>query len=195
MMMDAGVDFFTADYLPHLAQGDLIMFEEQISTPSHLFQGKNDAGALLYPSDSEFDDDDFQARFKSMKAINGHSLVLADENLDVYQWFIAMRSALLDSYASRFDTDHGCLFRSLVLTYVNDDVTSELNMTSFKTKECLITWTKYCERFMMFLGKTHFVLKSHTIVLITHLYPLYSCERAQSHSRRLPRYCPIAMVG
>ena len=180
MLMETGVDFFTADYLPHLTQGDLILFEKQISTPSHLFQGENDVMTLPYSSDAEFDDDDFASRFNSMKSINGHSLVLADENLDVYQWFIAMRSALLDSYTARFDTDQGCLFRSLVLSYVNDDVKSELNVDLFKTKECLVTWTKYLERFMMFLGKTHFVLKHHIhmIVLITNLYLLHSCERA-----------------
>ena len=69
MLMETGVDFFTADYLPHLTQGDLILFEKQISTPSHLFQGENDVMTLPYSSDAEFDDDDFASRFNSMKSI------------------------------------------------------------------------------------------------------------------------------
>jgi hypothetical protein len=79
---------------------------------------------------------------------------LADENLDVYQWFIAMRSALLDSYVADFDADQRpFLFRHFVLSYVKDRDEPEPDKKIFKTKDSLITWTKYCERFMMFKGE------------------------------------------
>ena len=63
-----------------------------------------------------------------------------------------MRSALLDSYAADYDLDQGPFpFRHFVLSYVKD--TEKPDENSFKTKESLITWTKYCERFMMFKGE------------------------------------------
>lgn len=152
LLMDVGMDFFTADYFPYLKQEDIVEFEKQISTPPDLFCGKTDSSAnMSHLLEDDLNEDDYLARFNSIKIANGHSLVLADENLDVYQWLIAMRSALLDSYAAKYNADQGrSLFRHLVISYVTDE---EPDAEWFKSKESLILWSKYCERFMMFLGE------------------------------------------
>lgn len=158
LLMDAGVDFFTADYFPYLTGDDLVKFEKQISTPPDMFRGIDVAFI-----DAEEKDDDFPARFEGMKAMNGHSLILADENLDVYQWFISMRSAVLDSYAASFDTEQeSSLSSHLVLTYFKDKENSALDQMAFKTKESMVLWNKYCERYMMFLGENIYII--HEIV-------------------------------
>ncbi|KAL3805931.1 hypothetical protein HJC23_007892 [Cyclotella cryptica] len=150
MLIDAGCDFFTADYFPYICEKDLKAFEQRISSPLDSFRGKESAIESSHLIVDHLDDEDLSAMFDSIKASNGHSLVLADENLDVYQWFIALRSALLASYATDFNVQGPLLFRHFVLSYVKDRNVPETDKKFFNTKESLITWTKYCERFMMF---------------------------------------------
>lgn len=153
LLTDAGVDFYTADYLPYLTQVDMKKFEDQMSTPHDLFQGSTSISTPQF-SCIDLNDDDFSARFDSMKATNGHSLVSADDNLDLYQWFIAMRSALLDSYAGMPRADESrSLSKHLLLSYMQDRDGTDSDNNSFKTTESLILWTKYCERYMMFIGE------------------------------------------
>ena len=176
LLMDAGVDFFTVEYFPYLTNQDLIKFEMQIAAPLDLFHGIDNVITSSYKFDDDLNEDDYPARFECMKATNGHSLVLADENLDIYHWFISMRSALLDSYAARYDADEGhSLFQHLVLSFVKDKEGLEPNgkTSSFKTKESLIMWAKYCERFMMFLGKINSRSLLHAI-FVTCMYVLTS---------------------
>ena len=165
LLTDAGVDFYTADYLPYLTQVDLKKFEDQVSTPHELFQGSTNTIAP-HLSCIDLNDDDFSARFDSMKATNGHSLVSADENLDLYQWFIAMRSALLDSYDARSGiNESGSLSNHLLLSYVHNKEGADLDNSSSKTNASLIVWTKYCERYMMFIGEPNFLVHREIIYL------------------------------
>jgi hypothetical protein len=192
MLVDAGLDFVTTDYFPRITEDCIKDFEKQIATPPDLFKGNeslNVANGLI--DDDMNDDDDFVAKYEGMKASNGHCLVTADENLDVYQWFIAMRSALLDSYAIKFDADKGySLFHHLVLSYVKDDdwtsnTTVGHTTNPFKTKESLMLWTKYCERFFMFVGKDFKAFQRHssfcTVALISLVIMNLSAVKGHCH--------------
>ncbi|KAL3794050.1 hypothetical protein HJC23_008938 [Cyclotella cryptica] len=145
MLVNIGLDFFVGDSLTQITQHQLNGFENLNSTPSYFSSSE---GSVV-PGDGH--QNGVVASFENLKVSNGHSLLLADENPHEYQWFITMRSALIDYYALKLQTVPECYANHhFVLSHIIDRDGPIPSDKPFKTKEAFVLWGKYCERFLMF---------------------------------------------
>lgn len=182
MLMDAGVDFFTGECLPDavdplIQKGFKEDFERLTSSPVETFpvvkKGAGSAGiqpsatltSPLSTGDNYWNNNECRAKFELLKARNGHSIVLASDDTDVYWWFVERRGkALLSELElSGMETDEASESNELcshsILRYItsqrhhDDDVEVEGDCSIFEDSKSMFAWLHYCERLMMFKGK------------------------------------------
>jgi hypothetical protein len=87
MLMEAGIDFFTGECLP--GEHDFQEFDILTASPVETFPVHERVTNLnVFSFDSYWNNHECLEKFEKLKAINGHSLVLASDDEDVYLWFM-----------------------------------------------------------------------------------------------------------
>ncbi len=174
MLIDIGVDLFTGECLPGTTSLNQVkQFDLLTSSPAEKFPADNNKAEMGAPQCREFsshDDeywtnDDFLADFEKFKAKNGHSLVLASDDKDLYLWFVEKRGKALLSeigsteFSSGFKSNANGLYSHSILQYItthsesDDDSIVNGPEKTVEVDQPMFLWLHYCERLMMFKGK------------------------------------------
>jgi len=170
MLMEAGVDFFTGECLPGTAdhtQRDFEEFEMLTSSPVDTFPARDcftnnhTICGWNFQYDNYWNNYDCRARFEQMKAMNGHSLVLASDDSDVYWWFVEKRGKMLLTELNHLEPSSRAFvpnrFHShSILNFMNSQ--PQLDATGsdedrIKVDRSMFLWLHYCERLMMFKAR------------------------------------------
>ena len=209
MLMDAGVDFFTGECLPTgvlplLARKMPMATNESVLTDPKQFQRLTLSPVDTFPpansiggsdatnaetnhrlNDNYWNHQDCLARFEQFKVETGRSLILANEDIEVYRWFVEKRgNDLLSEINSNYFSDKGGyesngLYSQSILRYITtqkqdteDDGMGLNGMETIETvDQSMFLWLHYYERLMIFKGKKPSFLAS-TFILFDQLVSL-----------------------
>jgi len=179
MLVDAGLDFFTGECLPGTAsmrKHDLKQFQLLTSAPAESFptSSRRSVGPLNFQKDNGWNNQICQEKFEQLLAKNGHSLILASDDIDIYRWFVEKRGGALLSEMNTLKFNKGCyetngIYSNSILRYVTFQ-TGGLSIEELD--QSMFIWFHYYERLMMFKGKN-----SRLILL----YILYCSEEEYMH--------------
>lgn len=168
MLMEAGVDFFTGECLPGtFSSDDLKRFDVLAASPLETFPVQGHAGDSLSAAGWSSQDDnywnnrDFLSKFERWKAENGHSLILASDDKDLYLWFVEKRGKALlmelNKAGSRGGNEPNGVCSRFLLRHLTSQERSNASMdskgTDVQVDRSMFQWLHYSDRLMMFKGK------------------------------------------
>ena len=221
MLIEAGVDFYTGECMPgtcSMSRSDLKKLQLLTSASAERFPdqggfGSSENGLLNFQDDNYWNNQDCQAKYEHFKSKNGHSLILASDDIDVYWWFVEKRGNALLSEISSLNFGHqGCyetdgLYSNSILRYIQTEEGDKENEDEGETVEevvdqSMFLWLHYYERLMMFKGNVSsitFTLWRTRQYAFTHSSLILLCCTSSSYgslqdTKELSRYSSSPMA-
>ena len=213
MLIEAGVDFYTGECMPgtcSMSRSNLKKFQLLTSAPAERFPdqggfGSSENGLLNFQDDNYWNNQDCQAKYEHFKSKNGHSLILASDDIDVYWWFVEKRGNALLSEISSLNLGHqGCyetdgLYSNSILRYIQTEEGDKENEDEGETVEevvdqSMFLWLHYYERLMMFKGNvssiTFTLWRTRQLHSLTHLLFFCAVHPARMGHCKIPKNYP-----